>query len=496
MKFPEIKWPERVTPQPDPPGVTVPAGLVRATEAASWMAYFALVYFLFLYTLDIARDRAGALHLTHFGSWVGDVQFWFPYVIGFAVVAVGIPYVAKIAIPTFTRLSWREAPTEKAWALIIAVCVSFVIIAGTFTVQGDTLLERDRESAVAVDQVAQEAAVLAARIADVQHAMDERTRSESVYVRTAASMSPEAYDRFVESRRGDWQYDRLRSYRAVSEEMVSLKADMAALREQQARATVASSVQGRVATESTGWIALTLGWLEGARAMLLSFVMDIVCLIMPLISLRLKLKRQEQMATFRSEAMPEDHMIPDLRAEAPIASEPMERPREVVRDAETGEELVKVRPREYWRKRGKGKPQQVKIEPENTADEPGVFDARRSGQSPPEQAFEELLDTPAPSVVADGQQQESDDEQQALDQVTLPDYSEDESPAEASDNAGSVGEDNGDGSATEGQHDDSETQEQAPVTGLGVDGDEGVMIDQPVYDHPPAPVTRQLVAAE
>lgn len=279
----------------DPVGVTIPLSLVRSAKLAAWMAYFSLVYFLWLYTLDIARDRAASLHLTHVGSWIGEVQFYFPYIVGFAVVAVGIPYVAKISIPTFMSLNWRDNFWPKLWALFIAAAVSVVVIAGTFTVQGDTILERDRASVVAVDQVAQEAAVLTARIADVQHAMDERTQSPSPYVRTAASMSPTAYDRFVAARAGDPQYQRLLSYRAVSEEMVDLNRQMADLRAQQARQTVVSQVQGRVTNTNNGWIAGTLGWLEGARAMLLSLVMDIVCLIMPWIALRLEQARNRQM---------------------------------------------------------------------------------------------------------------------------------------------------------------------------------------------------------
>ncbi len=335
--------------QIDPPGVTVPLSLVRSANLASWMAYWALVYFLLLYTFDIARDRAGTMHFTHVGFWTGDVQVYAPYLFGFVIVAVGIPYVAKIAIPTFMSLDWRMNFWPKMWALFIATAVSLVVIAGTFTVQGDTLLERDRESAVAVDTVAQEAAVLTARIADVQHAMDERTRSESTYVRTAASMSPEAYDRFVEARRGDWQYERLRSYRSVAEEMERLNAQMSELRAQQARQTVTSAVASRVTTADTSWIAATLGWLEGARAILLSLVMDIVCLIMPWIALRLQQARNRQLAT-SAEASPasEAVMIEDLREEAPVAAEPMRPAKRRARDGETGDPLTFVEG--HWRR--------------------------------------------------------------------------------------------------------------------------------------------------
>jgi len=350
MKIPKFSFPSGAAPEPDPPGVTVPAWLVRAAKFASWVAMAVLVYFLWLYTLDIARDRAGELHLTRAGTWAGDLSFWFPYIVGFAILSFGIPYVAKIAIPTFMSLSWRGAFWPKLWALFIALAVSLVVIAGTFSVQGHSIMERDRDAAVATEQVQLGRATLEARIADVQHQMNERSRSESVYVRTAASMSPEAYDRFVESRRGDWQYDRLRSYRAVSEEMVRLNQEMSALRQQQAQQTAVAAVQREVTTERTDWIADVLGWLEGVRAILLSLVMDVVCLLMPWIALRLEHARNAQMGRVVDER-PIDpaHTLEDLRDEpamrfrAPRSEAELGKKERMI-DAETGDELVDVRP--------------------------------------------------------------------------------------------------------------------------------------------------------
>lgn len=294
MQFKLPKF-SRAPKEPDPPGVTVPEWLVRATKFAAWVATFALIYFLWLYTLDIARDRAASMHLTHIGAWVGDWQFWFPHIIGFAVVAFGIPYVAKIAIPTFVSLSWKTDPTAKLWALLIAVAVSLVVISGTFAVQGHTIMERDRDAAVAVESVQQEAAVLASRIADKRAELDDMVTNASIYVRTAASMSPAAYDVFLEQRRDDWQYDRLVSYRATSVDAQRLRDEIATLRDQQERQTAVASVQREVVTERTGWLSATLGWLEGIRAILLSLVMDIVALIMPLIALRLEQARNRQL---------------------------------------------------------------------------------------------------------------------------------------------------------------------------------------------------------
>lgn len=372
----------RAPVEPDPPGVTVPAWLVRAAKFASWVAMFTLVYFLWLYTLDIARDRAGALHLTQAGGWVGELFFYFPYIFGFALVAFGVPYVAKIALPTFMSLRWSETPWAKGWSLFIAVAVSLVVIAGTFTVQGDTLMERDRESAVAVEGVQQEAAVLEARIADKRRELDDMVNNASVYVRTAASMSPEAYDVFVAERRDDWQYDRLRSYRATSVDAQRLRGEIAALRDQQARQTAVASVQAEVVTERTEWVAGLLGWLEGARALLLSFVMDIVALLMPWIALRLEQARNVQLGMsgdVRSGWADDAHQIPDLRAEEPIAAGTYQR-ETVLQDADTKETIIDkdgdlaVIVREHTRKVKKnGQPVKMAFAPPPPPDEGGVL---------------------------------------------------------------------------------------------------------------------------
>ena len=382
---------------PDPAGVTIPESLVASAKIASWMAYFALVYFLWLYTLDIARDRAQALHLTQAGMWAGDLSFYFPYIIGFGVVAVGIPWVAKIAIPVFMSLSWKGQFWPKLWALLIAISVSTVIVAGTFAVQADTLMERDRGAAVAVAETEQEAAVLTARIADRRAELDDMVNNASVYVRTAASMSPDAYRAFVESRRDDWQYDRLLSYQSTSDDAQRLRDEIAALREDQARQTVTAAVSGRVETAGTSWIGATLDWLEGARAILLSLVMDLVCLIMPWIALRLEQARAVQLA--RAEAptveppqpMDESHMVPDMRGQdAPEWSEGSQR--EVVAAYEDLAEKRSEAARKGWMRRK----QKVQTREGGSFETDGVVEEKNPPLSDEDNRVARVSETTAP----------------------------------------------------------------------------------------------------
>jgi hypothetical protein len=316
----------------DPAHVTVPAWLVRAAKFASWVATICLVYFLWLYTLDIARDRSGAMHVTHAGTWVGEMRWWFPYVIGFAIISFGVPYVAKIAIPTFMSLSWRGGFWPKLWALIIALAVSLVVIAGTFAVQGDTLMERDREAAVAVEQVQQGRAALTAQIESRRAELTDMMNNRNAYLAQAASVGE-----------AEWQRSYVAQARATRDERLpmieralgaaraadALRAELAQLRQQSAAAPAVASVQGEVTTERTSWIADTLGWLEGVRAILLSLVMDIVALMMPWIALRLEQARARQMGGVEGSGWaPEGLRIEDLRDQPVGVAQPMTPPRQ------------------------------------------------------------------------------------------------------------------------------------------------------------------------
>lgn len=396
---------EKPVTQPDPPGA-IPASLVNSAKAASWIAFFALVYFLWLYTLGIAADRAESLHLTKFGQWVGDIQFWFPHIFGFAAVAVGIPYVAKIAIPVFMSLDWKANAWPKAWALFIALAVSLVVIAGTFTVQGHNIVEKGREALVAEQTQQQGVAALQARRDAIKQRWETLTASSNTTLQAQAARAGVAgWDAYIAAAKQQVAagttsparlalIERAKGSAIAAEEYQKQMDDLTA---QIAAAPTAASAAARVETGGAGWIQSTLDWLEGTRAILLSLVMDIVCLMMPWIALRLEQARNRQLAAFRGEDFiakdgrpawaTEAQMIPDFREEETPRAKPMVPNNEKVFDAETGEELVKIKPREYYRRAGKkkkGEAVEMPADPIVLADESGlVFDsdsrAARSG---------------------------------------------------------------------------------------------------------------------
>lgn len=359
----------RPTPiEPDPPGVTVPAWLVRAAKFASWVAMVVLVYFLWLYTLDIARDRAGELHLTKAGTWSGDLGFWFPYILGFGVLSFGIPYVAKIAIPTFMSLEWRGQAWPKAWALFIAMAVSTVVIAGTFTIQGETLMERDRASAVAVAEIEQGQRARQGTVAAIRTELQDLCVPDSArptYQQQACRAGEASWTARAAQARAQRDYQADAIERSIPD---ARRGDE--LRAELRRATVAAyagpvvqQAQRRVETDRTSWIGATLDWVQGVRAILLALVMDIVCLMMPWIALRLEQARGRQLGVAVQSERPIDpaHTIEDLRDEPAFRfrrakNEAELGKHEIMMDAETGDRVVEVRPHRRVIKR-KGKTQ-------------------------------------------------------------------------------------------------------------------------------------------
>lgn len=365
--------------KPDPPHVTVAAWQIDAAKFASNVAMCVLVYMLWLYTLQIAGDRAGEMHLTHAGTWTGDLQFWFPYLVGFALISFGVPYVAKISIPTFMALTWREAPWPKGWALGIAMSVSLVIIAGTFTIQGDAILERDRDSAVAVAGIEQNRAGLQARIDGITADLNTMMNNSNAYLAQAASVGAAEWENtYIANARAsnDPQLGRIERALGAARSADTLRAERDTLRQQLAAAPVAETAQRRVegASTATSFIGSMLDWVEGIRAILLSLVMDVVCLMMPWIARHLELTRNRQLGMGDNSGWADDaHRIEDHTADDPLPVQPMKGPREVVRDAETGEELIKITPKAHWRKK-KGKPQRIEADVMAMADETGAPD--------------------------------------------------------------------------------------------------------------------------
>lgn len=281
----------------DPPGVTVPEWLVRAAHFAGWIAYAALMYFLWERVLDVSRAQHSALEVTHFGIWSNlNLAIFFPLIVGYVFVVIGVPYVAKIAIPILVSLSWRDNFWPKLTALVITLLVSVVLITGTATVGSNAIIESERGAAVAVEQVEQSRAVLQSRIAAADAELARLQNHPNTYFAIAASMTPETYRRtYIEARRDDPQYTRFLSALGASEDAAALRQRISELRDQMAASQTTAAVSSEVITDRTQTLNSVMDFLNTFWVLMLAVVMDLACLFMPWIALRLEQQRNRQM---------------------------------------------------------------------------------------------------------------------------------------------------------------------------------------------------------
>lgn len=382
MKFPNIKLPkfERKVKEADPPGVTVSAELVRGAKFASSVAYVALMYFLWERVLDVSEAQHSTLEVSHFGVWSNlNLSLFFPLVIGYIFVVIGVPYVAKIAIPILVSLTWRENFWPKTIALVQTILVSVVLITGTATVGSNAIIESERSAAVAVEEVQQSRTGIQNQIerrrAELQTMMDNR----NAYLAQAASVGAAEWQRsYIDATpANDPQRDRIVRALGAARAADAVRANIAQLEAQLDGMQTTAAVSSEVVTARTQTLNGVMDFLNTFWVMFLAVVMDFACLFMPWIAMRLEQKRNHQLGLVNSVDAsgwaPEGLRIEDLRAQEPIAKNPVKVETQVrATNAETGEEEVLIKPKPYWRKAKRGVQTPVEVAPEIPPDETGV----------------------------------------------------------------------------------------------------------------------------
>lgn len=367
---------ERKPKKLDPPHVTVMAWQVRSAHVLSWLAAGIASYFLWSFCVGIAGDQSNALHLTHAGTWIGDIQFYFPLIVGFVGIAFTVPYLGKSIIPIFVALNWREHFWPKLWTLILCVSASFVIIAGSFSVQGGAIIEHGRGAAVATEQVMTQHATLEAQIDAEQHDLDSMMTNPNAYMAQAANVGEAEWQRtYIPQARTtrDPRLPMIERALGAARAADARRARLIALRAQLASSATVASVTATPVTSGTSWIASTIDFIRGAWALMLSVLNDIVCLLMGWIALRLEQTRNRQLGDSISGSgwADEAHRIEDKRHEEPIAKNPAKMQTQLrVFNNDTGEEEVHITPKPYWRAVRKGRKTKVEI----PGEDPGPID--------------------------------------------------------------------------------------------------------------------------
>lgn len=282
----------------DPPNVTVSAELVRGVKFASWVAYFALMYFLWERVLDVSQAQHSTLEVTHFGIWSNlNLAIFFPLIVGYVFVVIGVPYVAKISIPTLVSLNWTEHFWPKLVSLFITLLVSTVLITGTATVGSNAIIESERGAAVAVAELQQSRTVLESQLERRRGELRDMMNNSNAYLAQAASVGAEEWQRsyIAQTPANDPQRDRIVRAIGAARSADAVRADIRQLETQLDGMQTTAAVSSEVVTERTQTLNGVMDFLNTFWVLMLAVVMDLTCLFMPWIAMRLEQKRNAQM---------------------------------------------------------------------------------------------------------------------------------------------------------------------------------------------------------
>lgn len=263
----------------------------------------------------------------------------------------------------------------------LGIATALFMVAGAIVTQQWGTDARTRDQVEAVNTSLAGVAAVNAEIAAIEREMERLCAPALTTYQAQACRSGEvAWQGRIAIARGQRDYQLPGIERAIvdAQQGDRWRARLLELRQQAAVASV-DHVEAAAATVVTqGWMATFARVLEDIRKPFIAVLGELLAMTMFGVSLAAWRSRQPQRDVETSGWADEAHRIEDKTAEEPIATQPMKPPREVVTDAETGEELIKITPRPHWRKR-KGQPNKIDVQPDIPPDEAGVKDGAQPG---------------------------------------------------------------------------------------------------------------------
>lgn len=357
--LPRISWRERA-PDNDPPGVT-PAWLVRSVNAIAWLFVLILVMTVFLRSLDIARDKAVPLEITHAGTWVGQIAFFFPLFAPLVLAAVALPWTAKVIIPAFCTFDWKDKRQRapKIWCGVIAVFVAIVTMTSGFPLYHGAFNERFKQEAVRMEQVDQSHAKLEADLAAIEADLKDITNPAlTTYQAQASREGAAAWAKRVAiaKAQNDWQADAIERALASAERGDQLRKQRSeaikALAVAPTKAQAMEQVKGVESYGSDKMVDFINAWWGFA----LFIVIELCALIAGWLAYMMAMVRTRQLADWESvHSEPVADAGIDLRiTDGTDQWQPV--PNETTYD-ENGDELIPVRRRKevHYRRKPKKK---------------------------------------------------------------------------------------------------------------------------------------------
>lgn len=351
--------------------LTVPAVATICAAVVEW--YWALLFCI---------EATGHIDWnweTGFGSTTPAEDAWnfafaahIPVLVGLIAATAPIVMLSMVWLPV--QFAMRGAGRVRRGSIIAVGILANILVIVSGTVVMNYNRQAEVRDALVVEQTADaNRAMLTANVDDLRAELETLMNHRSTYVATAASVGAEAYER-----------DYVTQARTTSDPRLPLieRALGAARRADEIRAQIS---QARVAVAQATPTAASAANVEDTVGRELNTFAQYVevwrppfiALICTLIGIFgtwwviAMLERMNPRDVLRSGWADESHRIEDHSKEDPIVPQPMKPAREVVTDAETGEELVRITPKPHWRKT-KGKKHKLDVQPEIPPDETGV----------------------------------------------------------------------------------------------------------------------------
>lgn len=308
------------------------------------------------------------------GAWDFSFSAHLPVLIGLLAATAPIVMLSMVWLPV--QFALRGAGRWRRGTIIIVGLLAnlLVIISGTI-VMNYNRQDQVREALVVEQSADANRAMLTASVEDLRAELDTLMNHRSAYVATAASVGLAAYqanyasDAAIAAERDPARRGLLTRARGAAARADELRAQITAARQQVAQAAPVAASQANVQDNVGVGLNTFAQYAEVYRPPFIAIICTLIGIFGTWWVIAM-LERMNPRDVLRSGWADDAHRIEDKREEEAIAAQPMKPPREVIHDAETGDELVKVRP--HWRKLKKGRPQQVQVTPEPQPDESGV----------------------------------------------------------------------------------------------------------------------------
>lgn len=293
---------------------------------------------------------------------------WFAEANLHALIGLGLGFFV-LGIAAFNAV-WLHVRTHlfgmfRNVITVLGALVALFMVSGAIVVQQWGTVARERDEIVATNTARAGEAAVQAEIDAIETEMARLCAPNLTTWQAQACRSGEqAWGERIATahQQNDGQINIIERAMADARQGDRWRARLLELRQQHALAAVTTVQAEAQQVEATGWMTTFARFLEDLRKPFVAVLGELLAMTMfgvALAAWRSRFKTHEQ-----SGWAPEDHRIEDLRADEAVTPQPMKPPREVVRDAETGEELIKITPKPHWRKR-KGKVEQLETQRES-----------------------------------------------------------------------------------------------------------------------------------